>query len=174
MFVLFTCSNNVYFRSGEDKYPVLDPPAPMGKLLQLKDKNNATCLVLAETDMYTFSPSIRRWTPQPRGNCVHHGLMMKIRVPSTSTVSFVVSITGRRLVCSNSHVKVSMRQTRSAQCETAGLYRNCRLSGPAGTADDGLTSCVAKCTCNGEDCQHVTIHIPKLQEQWEICEIGIE
>ena len=168
------CSNNIYFRSGEDIPPALDPPVSVGKSWQLKDKNNDTCLILSETDMYTYSPSIRRWTPQPRGKCFLRGLMVKMIVPSIGKVSYVVRITGRHLVCSNSHLKVSMRQTSSALCETAGLYRTCKLTGPTGSGDGGLTSCVAKCTCDGEDCHHMYVQIPKLQEQGEICEIGIE
>ena len=145
----------------------------MEKTMQLTDNNEATCLVLAETAMYTFHPSTRRWTPEPQGKCLHHGLMVKIHVPSVIKVHVTVTITGRHLVCSNSHLKVAMRHTKRSQCESAGLYRTCTLTGPTGPGDGGLTSCVAKCTCDGEDCQHVYVQIPNLQQQLEICEIYI-
>ena len=154
--------------------PVLDPPVPMEKAVQLNDANNDTCLALAQMDMYTFSVSARRWAPQPRGKCVHPGLIIKIYVPDVIKSSFAVMITGRHLVCSNSHVKVSIRHTKWPACETAGLYRICKLSGTTGSENEDLTTCIAKCTCDGDDCKHVTIHIPKLQEDWELCEISIE
>ncbi|KAI0220727.1 hypothetical protein LSAT2_027780 [Lamellibrachia satsuma] len=153
--------------------PVLDPPVPMEKAVQLNDANNDTCLVLAHTDMYTFSVSARRWAPQPRGKCVHPGLIIRKCVPDAIKASFTVMITGRHLVCSNAHIKVSIRHTKWPACETAGLYRICKLSETTGSGL-GLTTCIAKCICEGDDCKHVTIHIPNLQEDWEVCEIVIE
>ena len=141
--------------------------------MQLTDNDEATCLLLAETAMYTFYPNSRRWTPEPQGKCIHHGLMMKINVPSVIKVHVTVTITGRHLVCAISHLKVSMRQNKWPHCETAGRYRTCKLTGTTGPENGGLTSCVAKCTCDGDDCQHVYVQIPNLQEQWEICEIYI-
>ena len=154
--------------------PVLDPPVPMEKAVQLNDANNDTCLALAQMDMYTFSVSARRWAPQPRGKCVQPGLIIKKCVPDAIKASFTVMITGRHLVCSNSYVKVSIRHTKWPACEAAGLYRICKLSGTTGSGIEGLITCFAKCTCGGDDCSHVTIHIPNLQEDWEICEISIE
>ena len=151
----------------------LDPPVPATKAVHLIDGDTATCLALAQMDMYTYSASVRRWTPQPRGKCVHPGLTIRRRVPDAMKTSFTITITGRHLVCSNSHVKVSTRQSVWSYCETAGRYRTCRLSGTTAPGNGGLSSCVAKCTCDGDDCQHVTIHIPNMQETWELCEIGI-
>ena len=151
----------------------LDPPVPATKAVHLIDGDTATCLALAQMDMYTYSASVRRWAPQPRGKCVHPGLTIRRRVPDAMKTSFTVTITGRHLVCSNSHVKVSTRQSVWSYCETAGRYRTCRLSGTTAPRNGDLSSCVAKCTCDGDDCQHVTIHIPNMQETWELCEIGL-
>ena len=145
----------------------------MEKAVQLNDDNNDTCLVLAQTDMYTWSAGARRWSPQPQGKCVHRGLVINRCVPEAIKTSFTVTITGRHLVCSIPDVIVSIRQTKWSYCETSGLYRKCELSGSIGSGSDGLTTCVAKCVCDGDDCKHVTIQIPKALELWEICEIDI-
>ena len=151
---------------------VLDPPA-MDKSILLHDYNNATCLVLAQTDMYT-SADTGRWTPEPQTKCVHRGLTITSRVVDTTKTSFTVTITGRHLVCSGSHWKVAMRQTEGPSCETAGLYRTCKLTTATGSEYGELTSCVAQCKCDGTDCKHVTVHIPYRQDNWEICEIDIK
>ena len=152
--------------------PVLDPPA-MEKSILLNDHNNATCLVLAQTDMYTSAHS-GRWTPQPQTRCFRRGLTIRSRVVDTTKTSFTVTITGRHLVCSDPHVKVAMRLTEWPQCEIAGRYRSCKMTGATAPGDGGLTACVAKCTCDGEDCRHVTVYIPNRQEHWEICDIDIK
>ena len=152
---------------------MLDPPVPAIKAVYLFDGDTATCIALAQMDMYTYSASVRRWAPQPRGKCVHPGLTIRRRVPDAMKTSFTTTITGRHLVCSKSHLKVSTRQTVGSHCETAGLYRMCRLSETTAHGNGGLSSCIAKCSCDGDDCKHVTIHIPNMQETWEICEIGI-
>ena len=145
----------------------------MEKAVQLNDDSNDTCLVLAQTDMYTWSAGARRWSPQPQGKCVHRGLVINRCVPEAIKTSFTVTITGRHLVCSIPDVIVSIRQTKWSYCETSGLYRKCELSGSIGSGSDGLTTCVAKCVCDGDDCKHVTIQIPKALELWAICEIDI-
>ena len=154
--------------------PVLDPPVKMEKAIHLNDDNNDTCLVLTQTDMYTWSAGARRWSPQPQGKCVHRGLVINRCVPEAIKTSFTVTITGRHLVCSIPDIIVSIRQTKWSYCETSGLYRKCKLTGSTGSVSDSLTTCVAKCICNGKDCKHVTIHIPTLQKRWEICEINIQ
>ena len=151
---------------------VLDPPAK-DKAILLNDYNNATCLVLAQADMYT-SPGTGRWTLQPQTKCFNRGLTITSRVVDTTKKSFTVTITGRHLVCSDSHLEVAMRLTEWPQCEIAGLYRTCELTTATGSGDGELTSCVAKCTCDGKDCKHVTVHIPKRQDNLEICEIDIK
>ena len=162
-----------FFYSASSR-PLLYPPVTMDKAVQLNDDNNETCLVLAQTDMYTWSTGARRWSPQPQGKCFDCGLVINRCVPQAIKTSFTVTITGRHLVCSIPDVIVSTRKTKWSNCETSGLYRKCELSGSTGSGSDGLTTCVAKCICNGKDCKHVTIHIPTLQKRWEICEIDIQ
>ena len=166
------CNGDVFSCVEASSQPALDPPA-MDKSILLNDRNNATCLVLAQTDMYT-SAGTGRWTPQPQTKCVHRGLTITSRVVDTTKTSFTVTITGRHLVCSDSHWKVAMRQTKWPQCETAGRYRTCKLTRATGSGDGELTSCVATCKCDGKDCKHVTVHIPMRQDSWEICEIDIK
>ena len=86
--------------------PVFDPPAPLAVRDLLNDANNDTCISLSQTDMYTFSPSDRCWTPQPRVACWLSGLVIKKRVPDAIKKAFSVVITGRRLVCSNLRLMV--------------------------------------------------------------------
>ena len=153
---------------------LLDPPVTMDEAVQLNDDNNDTCLVLAQTDMYTWSAGAQRWFPERRGRCFHRGLSITRCVPEATKTSFTVTITGRHLVCSNSNVNVLIGKTNWSQCETSGVYRKCTLSGNTESGSDGLTTCVAKCVCDGEDWKHVTIHIPNSQELWEICEIDMK
>ena len=154
--------------------PVLDPPVTMEKAIHLNDDNNDTCLVLAQTDMYMWSAGAQRWFPERRGKCFHRGLSITRCVPEAIQASFTVTITGRHLVCSNSNVNVLLGKTNWSQCETSGVYRKCILSGITESGSNGLTTCVAKCGCDGEDCKHVTIHIPNAEELCEICEIDIK
>ena len=146
----------------------------MEKAIQLNDDNNDKCLVLAQTDMFTFLAGARRWSPQPQGKCIHRGLVINKCVPEAIKTSFTVTITCRHLVCSIPDVIVSIRQTKWSYCETSGLYRKCKLGDNIESGSDGLTTCVAKCICDGKDCKHVTIQIPKAQELWEMCEIDIK
>ena len=142
------------------------------KSAQLVDSNNDTCVALTISAMYVYS--VKRWNPQPRGKCWIPGLSIKRRVPEAIQASFTVTITGRRLVCSRSHVGVALRITKWSACEHSGIYRGCTLSGSTTTGNEALVTCFAKCECIGNDCEHVTINIPKLLESWELCEIGIK
>ena len=108
--------------------PVLDPPVTMEKAVQLNDDNNDTCLVLAQSDMYTWSAGAHRWFPERRGKCFHRGLSISRCVPEAIQASFTVTITGRHLVCSNSNINVLIGKTNWSQCETTGVYRKCTLS----------------------------------------------
>ena len=154
-------------------HPVLDPPASVERSMLLYDKNNATCLILDETDMYVFSATTGRWAPEPQWKCFQDGLVIKMNVPEAIKMSFSVAITGRNIVCSQPHIEVLVRKTAWSQCEIDGRYLICQLGTATGPENGGLTSCVAKCTCDGEDCEHVYVQIPNVQEQWEICEIDI-
>ena len=153
---------------------LLDPPVTMEKSIHLNDDNNDTCLVLAQTDMYTWSAGAQRWFPERRGKCFHRGLSISRCVPEAIQASFTVTITGRHLVCSNFNVNVLIGKTNWSQCETSGVYRKCTLSGNTESGSNSLTTCVAKCICNGKDCKHVSIRISTLQKRWQICEIHIQ
>ena len=152
--------------------PVLDPPVKKEMSVRLTDANNEICLALRDTDHYTFDASTSRWVPHPQHKCWMSGLVIKMCVPDKLKTSFTVTITGHRLACSSSYFKVAMRQTKSPKCEFAGKYNICKWSGVVESG--GLTMCVAECLCEGDDCHHVTIHIPKLYAEWEICEIVVK
>ena len=151
--------------------PVLDPPAKMEVMRRLNDADTDTCLSLASTDMYTFSAVSKRWSLPPRDSCWFEGLVIQTHIPGQLKASFTVRITGHGLVCANSHFSVMVRRTKSPPCPTAGKYYECTLSG---VDHGGLTTCVAKCLCDGKDCKHATILIPEMYEDWNICEIKIE
>ena len=151
---------------------VLDPPVKPEVSARLTDSNNETCLALADTDIYTFDESSGRWFPEPQHKCWLTGLVIKRCVPDTIKTSLTVTITGHHFTCSTSHFKVAMRQRKWPACDLAGLYRTCTWS--AAIESGGLTTCVAACRCDGDDCKHVTIHIPESYEDWQICEINIQ
>jgi len=152
----------------------LDPPMSFVKSAQLVDSNNDTCVTLDNSAMYAYSGGLWTPQPQPQGKCWFPGLSIKRRVPEATKASFTVTITGRRLVCSTSHVEVALGITKWSKCDLSGIYRQCILSGPTTTGKEALTTCSAKCECSGDDCGHVTINIPTLLESWELCEIGIK
>ena len=156
----------------ESKGLDLDPPMSLVKSAKLVDAIKDTCVTLDSSAMYVYS--VGRWNPQPQGKCWFSGLSIKRRVPEAIKASFTVTITGRRLVCSTSHVEVALGITKSSGCELSGMYRQCTLSGPTTTGKEALNTCSAKCACNGDDCEHVTVNIPTLLDSWELCEIGIE
>ena len=152
-------------------HPFLDPPVTMEVMRRLNDANTDTCLSLASTEMHTFSAVSKRWSLPSRDMCWFDGLAIQAQVPDQMKASFTVRITGHRLVCANSHITVIVRRIKSPPCPTAGLYYECTLSV---FEHGGLTSCLAKCLCDGKDCRHATIHIPEMHEDWEICEISVE
>ncbi|KAI0215078.1 hypothetical protein LSAT2_032899 [Lamellibrachia satsuma] len=152
--------------------PVLNPPVRNGMSVRLTDANNETCLALRDTDQYTFDASASRWVPHPQHKCWMSGLVIKMCAPDKLKTSFNVTITGHYFECSSSFFKVAMRQTKSPKCEFAGKYNICKWSGVVEYG--GLTTCVAECLCEGDDCHHVTIHIPKLYAEWDICEIVVK
>ena len=143
-------------------------------LMRLNDADNATCLDLAHTDHYTFETSSRVWFPQPQHNCWLPGLVIKACLLNKSKTPVTIRITGHRLVCSESHFRVMVKQHALPDCVVAGKYDLCKLSGHAESDPVGLTTCAATCVCEGDDCSHVTIQIPRKHEDWEICEISIE
>ena len=151
--------------------PAFAPPAPHGVRALVNDANNDTCISLSQTDMYTFSSIDRSWTPQPRTKCWLNGLVIKKRVPDKMKSHFSVVITGRRLVCSNLRLSVMFTRIANPSCEMSGHYRPCKINEATQSGD--LTTCSAKCMCEGEDCKHVMIHIPSKQDDWEMCEIAV-
>ena len=142
--------------------------------MRLIDEDNATCLELAYTDHYTLVTSSSRWVPQTQQKCWLPGFTIKASTPNQTETSFTVRIIGHRLVCADSHFDVSMRQQIWPACAIAGVYRRCRLSGPTESDTEGLITCVATCVCEGDDCKHVTIHVPRKYEGWKICEINVD
>ena len=152
--------------------PVFDPPAPYDVRALLNDANNDTCISLSETDMYAFSPIDRFWTPQPSASCFLKGLVITKRVPDAIKTAFSVEIIGRRLTCSNLRLKVMFERIENPSCEMSGHYRACTTNEATQSGD--LTSCSAKCMCEGEECKQLTIHIPSKQDDWELCEIDIK
>ena len=143
------------------------PPVNMNISARLNDRDNTTCMPLGDTAIYTFGGG--RWVPQPRDKCWFPGMVIKQPVPDTNATKFNVTITGHHITCSKSHLLVSMRYTKKPGCELAGAYRACDWFDAVQSG--GLTSCVASCLCEGEDCKDVTIEMPKLYENWQICEI---
>ena len=150
--------------------PKTDPPVGEELLMRVIDKDNSTCLELAHTDHYTFEGS---WIPQPQYECWLPGFVIKTTTPNNKT-SFTVRITGHRLVCSESHFTVAMRQQIWPVYAITKEYRACKLSVQAESDPDGLTTCATTCECEGDDCRHVHFHLPTKYEDWKICEINVE
>ena len=143
----------------------------MEVMRRLDDTNTDTCLSLASTDMYTFSALSGGWSPQPQDSCWFDGLVIQTQVPDQLKASFTVRITGHGLVCDISHIELVVQLTKSPLCSAAGEYTTCTLSG---VDHGGLTTCMAKCLCDGKDCKLATIHIQEMHEDWKICEITVE
>ena len=142
--------------------------------VRLKDSDNRTCVALADTDRYTFLANSGVWFPHPKNACWLSGLVIKRCVPDAIKTSFTLTITGHHLTCSTSHFKVQMQQqSKPSACHLAGKYRTCKWSGAADETG-ALTTCVAECQCQGDDCKQLVVHIPKLYEDWKICEINIK
>ena len=151
--------------------PSLVPPVNMAVMRRLNDANTDTCLSLASTDMYKFSALSSGWIPDPQEVCWFQGLVIQTHVPDHLVASFTVRITGHGLVCDISHIEVMVQLTKSPLCPVAGEYTTCTLGG---VDQGGLTTCVAKCLCDGKDCRNATINIPEVHEDGEICEITVE
>ena len=159
----------------ELEHPELDPPATVEMSMSLIDANNDTCLILEDTDMYSFSPSKSQWVPQPKNACWRSGLVIKTAVPDNIHASFKIILTGHRLVCSHSHLKVMTRHTKLSDCGlVSGKYHICALSGGAETETDGLTTCVAACEYMENKTKYVVIEIPRKHEGWTLCGITIQ
>ena len=150
--------------------PLLDPPVLPSVAQRLVDANNATCLVLENTAMYTFSPSTSQWLPRPQYKCWRSGLTIRMHKPDTVKSSFAVRITGRHFTCSKSHLSVTATHTMTSDCVEAGLV--CRLDS-SGHDSGGLTTCVAKCPCGRHDCKRIAIYIPRKHDEWQLCEISV-
>ena len=146
------------------------PPVKKDMSARLIDRDDKTCMPLGDTDVYTFDAG--RWVPKPRDKCWFPGLVIKHLLPDTDATSFNVTITGHHITCSKSHFLVSMRYKNNPGCELAGAYRACDWHDAVQSG--GLTKCALSCLCEGEDCKDVTIEIPRLYENWQICEIAIK
>ena len=142
-------------------------------LMRFNDADNATCLDLAHTDHYTFETSSSCWFPEPQHDCWIPGLVIKACLPNKGKTPVTIRITGHRLVCSESHFRVIVKQHALPDCVVAGKYDLCKLSVQAESNPEGLTTCAATCVCEGVDGRHVTIHIPKMYEDWKICELPV-
>ena len=150
---------------------VCDPPLTTEVTTRMNTSAGA-CLVLADIRFYTFDASTGRWLPPSQNNCWFPGLVITTPVPEQTTTSFTVTITGNDLICSTSHFTVSVRRRKwSSSCDIVGEYTTCKWDG-ANMGEDGRM-CIAKCSCDGDDCSHVTVHIPQAHEGWEICTIGV-
>ena len=154
--------------------PQADPPVQKELLKRLNDGDTATCLDLAHVDHYTFVATNDCWLPSPQDKCLLPGLIFKASVSNKVKSPYTFRIVGNGLVCSGSHIGVSMRQMIVPGCAISGEYRSCKLTGPVVSNPVGLTTCVATCVCEGDDCAHVTIHLPMKYDAWKICEISVE
>ena len=156
-------------------FPELDPPVTKDVSIRLIDANNDTCLILEDTDMYTFSSSMGQWLPQPKNECWRSGLVIKSRVPGNISTSFAVRITGHRLVCSMSHLKIMTRHTDLSNCGlVSGNYHMCKLTGDTKPDPGSLTTCVAECQFTKNKTKYVIVEIPNKHEGWKLCEISIK
>ena len=138
----------------------------------LNDADNGTCLALAETPRYRFDATDSHWLPHPRPACWMPGLVIQRCVPDAMKTSFTLAITGHHLTCSMSHFMVGVRKTKFSGCALAGKFNTCKWR--EAVVSDGLTTCVAACRCDGDDCKHVIVHFPRLHEDWQICEINMK
>ena len=155
--------------------PELDPPNTKEASMSLVDTNPDTCLNLEDIEMYVFSPAQSQWLPRPQNACWRSGLVIKHRVPDNIHASFTVRISGHRLVCSMSHLKVMTRQTELSDCGlVSGNYDICKLSGVTEQDPGNLSTCVAACQYKKKQTKYVTIEIPNKHEDWKMCEIIIE
>ena len=152
---------------------MLDPPVKADMSAVLTDGNKETCLALGNADFYAFDAGTSRWSSEPQEKCWRPGLTIRTSVTACHKTPFKVTVTGQHLTCSTSHLEVAMRQTKwSSKCGFAGEFHRCKWNDVIESGS--LITCVATCHCDGNDCRHVTINIPKKHEDWKICEIEIE
>ncbi len=151
----------------------MDPPAKPVVTSHLNDGNNETCMALGDTDHYTFDAVSGRWSPPPRNKWLLPGLLIARCVQDMIRRSLTVTVTGHHLTCSKSHFKVAMLQTRwRSEYDLAGEYRTCTWTDAVQSGQ--LTTCIAECRCDGDDCSHVIVHIPQKYQEWKICELDIK
>ena len=125
--------------------------------------------------MYTFSSSMGQWLPQPKNRCWRSGLVIKSRVPDNINASFTINITGHRLVCSMSHLKIMTRYKDLSNCGlVSGNYHICKLTGDNKSDPGSLTTCVAECQFTKNKTKYVIVEIPNKHEGWKLCEISIK
>ena len=140
--------------------------------MSLVDSNNDVCLTLDDVDMYTFSQATGQWLPPPKNPCWRQGLVIKHRIPHTIRESFTVTMTGRRLVCADAHIKVMTRMADSSECGlVSGNYQICKQNG---FIEGGVTTCYAACHFKVNKPKYIIVEIPKKHEGWEICEISVK
>ena len=126
--------------------PELDPPVRKEASMRLIDANNDTCLILDDTEMFAFSPLMGQWLPHPHNACWRSGLVIKHRVTTYIKTSFKMRITGHRLVCDMSHLKVMTSNFDVSGCGlVSGNYQMCKLSGVTKPEPGSLTTCIAAC-----------------------------
>ena len=167
------CSVNMHVSVTASNLHVCDPPLTTEAATCINNGTGA-CLVLADIRFYTFDASTGRWSPPSLNNCWLPGLVVTTQLPNKTMTSFTVAITGNGLICSTSYIEVAMRRRKWASpCDIVGEYTTCKWAG-ANEGGEGRTKCVAKCRCDGDDCSHVTVHIPQAHEGWEICTITFE
>ena len=139
--------------------------------MRLDDADSATCLDLTHIDHCTFETSSSGWFQEPQHDCGIAGLVIVVSLPNKAKTPVTDKITGHRLVCSESHFRVIVGQHTLPDCVVAGKYDLCKPGGP--TESEGLITYAATCVCEGDDCRHVTIQIPKTHEDWKICELPV-
>ena len=153
----------------------LDPPVRKEASMSLIDANNDTCLILEDTEMYAFSPSMGQWLPRPQNACWRSGLVIKHRVPDTINTSFKIRITGHRLVCAMSHLKVMTINSEVSGCGlVSGNYQMCKLSGVTIPEPGSLTTCAAACQYTENKTKYIIIEIPNKVDGWTLCDLSIK
>ncbi|KAK2160933.1 hypothetical protein NP493_1617g00052 [Ridgeia piscesae] len=136
------------------------------QLVWLTQTQTPSCLNLEDIEMYAFSPAQSQWLPRPQNACWRSGLVIKHRVPDNIHASFTVRISGHRLVCTMSHLKVMTRRTELSDCGlVSGNYNICKLSGVTEQDPGNLSTCVAACKYKKNKTKYVIIEIPNRHMQ---------